>query len=126
MQATPANKVFCNYCPGFCCYRLPGSTLYVDALDINRMARYFGCSDGDVRKRFLEGKNTFKVRKDGACIFLTDGKISKRCSIHPARPRQCREFPYDEQCPYISDEKLLARIHPRVRKSLGLTEEDSG
>ncbi len=30
---------YCNYCPGYCCYRLPGATLYLDNLDINRIAR---------------------------------------------------------------------------------------
>jgi len=114
------NRVFCNYCPGFCCYRLPGATLYLDAADINRIARHFGISDGEVRKRYIEGKNTFKVRDDGSCIFLANGKFAKRCSIHLARPRQCREFPYDELCPYLFEERLLAAIHPLVERSLGL------
>lgn len=118
------HRVFCNYCPGFCCYRLPGSTLYIDAIDINRMARYFRITDGEVRRQYMEGKNTFKVRADGSCIFLADGKFSKRCSIHLARPRQCREFPYDEPCPYLFNEDLLARIHPLVEKSLGLPEAE--
>jgi len=119
-DADPDYRAFCNYCPGFCCYRLPGATLFLDALDINRLARHFGISDGEVRRRYLENKNTFKVRDDGSCIFLADGKFSKRCSIHLARPRQCREFPYDEPCPYLFTESLLARIHPLVEKSLGL------
>ncbi len=41
-------KEYCNYCPGYCCYRLHGSTLFIDATDINRIARYFGISDGEV------------------------------------------------------------------------------
>lgn len=118
------HRVFCNFCPGFCCYRLPGSTLYLDAIDINRLARYFGISDGEVRKLYIEGKNTFRVRDDGSCIFLSNGKFSQRCSIHSARPRQCREFPYDERCPYLFDEALLSRIHPLVEKSLGQGEKE--
>ena len=113
------NKVFCNYCPGFCCYRLPGSILFVTALDINRIARHFHLSDGEVRKRFIEKRNTFKVKKDGSCIFLIDGKFSRRCLIHPARPQQCQDFPYDESCPYLERQDLLAAIYPKVAKSLG-------
>jgi hypothetical protein len=39
--------------------------------------------------------------------------------IHPARPQQCRDFPYDESCPYLVREDLLATIYPKVAKSLG-------
>lgn len=111
------HRVFCNYCPGFCCYRLPGSTLYITATDINRIARHFNISDGEVRRRYIEGKNTFKVREDGSCIFLVDGKLNKRCGIHTASPQQCKDFPYDKPCPYLHREDLLAVISPKVEKS---------
>ena len=84
------NRVYCTFCPGYCCYRLPGATLYLDALDINRIGQHFGIADGMVRERYLEGKNTFKVRADGSCIFLGLDRIRARCGIHAARPRQCR------------------------------------
>ena len=42
-------RAFCNFCPGYCCYRLPGASLLLDATDINRLARHFGLSDGEVR-----------------------------------------------------------------------------
>ena len=64
------SRLYCNYCPGYCCYRLSGSTLYLDTDDINRIARYFEIADGEVRKKYMEGKNTFRVKKDGSCIFL--------------------------------------------------------
>lgn len=114
------HRIFCNYCPGFCCYRLPGATLYITAIDINRIARHFKISDGEVRKKYIERRNTFRVREDGSCIFLANGRLSKRCSIHEARPAQCREFPYDAPCPYLGREDLLAEIYPRVERSLGL------
>ena len=90
-------------------------------MDINRIARHFHISDGEVRKRYIEQRNTFKIREDGACIFLTDGKLSKRCSIHMARPGQCSAFPYDAPCPYLGREDLLEIISPKVELSLGLT-----
>lgn len=112
------NTNFCNYCPGFCCYRLEGSSLLITAEDINRMARFFRITDGQVRKRYLEGKNTFKTRQDGACIFLSNDRLCKRCTIHKARPYQCRSFPYNKPCPYLESENLLAVIQPRIEKSL--------
>lgn len=117
---TALNTIYCNYCPGYCCYRLPGSVLLVTATDINRIARHFQLSDGEVRKRFLENRNTFKVKEDGSCIFLLDGCLSKRCSIHLARPRQCQDFPYDHFCPYLQRKELLETIYPKIEKSLNL------
>ncbi|MBU1564133.1 MAG: YkgJ family cysteine cluster protein [Proteobacteria bacterium] len=119
-EEPPGFRAFCNYCSGFCCYRLPGSTLFVTAIDINRIARHFHVSDGEVRKRYIEKRNTFKVREDGACIFLTDGKLNKRCSIHRARPGQCSAFPYDSPCPYLDREDLLEILSPKVEQSLAL------
>jgi len=112
------NTSYCNFCPGYCCYRLPGATLYLDATDINRMARHFGISDGEVRERYLENKNTFKTREDGSCLLLANGRMCKRCTIHEARPRQCRDFPYDKPCPYLENPGLLEIIQPRVEQSL--------
>ena len=112
------NKTYCNYCPGYCCYRLPGASLLLDAEDINRMALYFGISDGEVRKRFLENRNTFKTREDGSCMLLANDRMCKRCTIHEARPRQCREFPYEKPCPYLENPGLLDIIQPRVEQSL--------
>ncbi len=108
---------YCNLCPGYCCYRLPGATLYLDATDINRIARHFNITDGEVRKRFVEGRNTFKVKADGSCIFLDDARRRERCSIHEARPLQCRDFPYGGPCPYLLREELLKRIVPLVEDS---------
>jgi uncharacterized protein len=114
------SKVFCNFCPAYCCYRLKGSTLYITSEDINRIARYFKIADGEVRRRFLEGKNTFKTREDGSCLFLSNRRISKRCTIHTARPKQCRDFPFDKPCPYLEREDLLETIEPLIVKGLGL------
>lgn len=114
-----SNKEFCNFCPGYCCYRLQGATLYIMAGDINRIARHFNISDGEVRKRYLENRYTFKTRDDGSCIFLADDRLCKRCTIHEVRPKQCRDFPYDKPCPYLESSELLNAIQPRIEKSLG-------
>ena len=88
----------------------------MDATDINRIARYFNISDGEVRKHYMEGRNTFKVREDGSCIFLANDRMRGRCSIHEARPKQCREYPYGEPCPYLEREELLKEIQPRIER----------
>jgi len=118
--------IYCNYCPGYCCYRLEGSMLLLTATDINRLARHFGISDGEVRRRYLENKYTFKVRADGSCIFQATDTMARRCTIHEARPDQCRRFPYGKPCPYIEREDLLERIQPRVEKSLFPGQADGG
>jgi Fe-S-cluster containining protein len=109
---------YCNYCPGYCCYRLEGSVLLIDAVDINRLARHFSISDGEVRKRFMENRYTFKVKDDGSCIFQSSDRMVKRCTVHSARPQQCRRFPYNKPCPYLEREDLLAVIQPRLEISL--------
>lgn len=110
--------IYCNYCPGYCCYRLEGSTLLLTATDINRMARHLGISDGEVCNRYLENKNTFKVKEDGSCILQAPDRMTKRCTIHEARPDQCRRFPYGLPCPYLHREDLLAEIQPKIEMSL--------
>jgi len=112
------NKEFCNFCPGYCCYRLQGASLYIMAVDINRIARHLNMTDGQVRKQYLENKYTFKTRQDGSCIFLINNRICKRCLIHEARPKQCRDFPYDKTCPYLESGELLSIIQARIENSL--------
>ena len=116
--------IYCNYCPGYCCYRLEGSMLLLTATDINRLARYFRISDGEVRKRYLENKDTFKVRGDGSCIFQATNRMVKRCTIHEARPEQCRRFPYGKPCPYLQREDLLEKIQPLVEKNFVASSAD--
>jgi uncharacterized protein len=112
------NTTYCTFCPGYCCYRLPGASLYLDGDDINRIARHFGITDGAVRARYLEGKNTFKVGEDGACFFLSRDRIRSRCTIHAARPRQCQEFPFGKACPYLESGELLEAILPKIEQWL--------
>lgn len=109
---------YCNYCPGYCCYRLEGSVLLIDAEDINRLARHFSITDGEIRKRFMENRHTFKVKEDCSCIFQSSDRMIKRCTVHEARPKQCRSFPYNNPCPYLERDDLLAEIQPRLESGL--------
>jgi len=88
------------------------------------MARFFKISDGEIRKRYIEGRNTFQVNKDGSCIFLSNKKMRARCTIHQAQPQQCRDFPNNEPCPYLVREDLLEKIQPKIECSLRKTQQD--
>jgi Fe-S-cluster containining protein len=66
----------------------------------------------------MENRYTFKVKDDGSCIFQANDRMMKRCTVHTARPNQCRRFPYNNVCPYLEREDLLAKIQPRVEASL--------
>jgi len=97
---------------------LAGATLFIDNDDINRLALHFAISDGEVRKRFMENRYTFRVKDDGSCIFQASNRMIKRCTIHAVRPKQCRSFPYNNPCPYLEREDLLAEIQPRLEAAL--------
>ena len=110
--------IYCNYCPGYCCYRLEGSVLTITAFDISRLAHHLGISDNEFMHRYMENRRTFRVREDGSCIFQSQDKMVRRCTVHEARPTQCRKFPYGKPCPYLEREDLLSVIQPRIEAGL--------
>ena len=67
--------------------------VYLTEDDIPRAAQFLGMTT-----RAFERKHVFRTRnrrrlrvpRDSQCSFLRDGG----CSIHPAKPTQCRVFPY--------------------------------
>lgn len=95
----------CNECPGYCCYKKNGAYLLITASDINRLARFFGIRDGDVRKKYMCNRYSLRVREDGACIFFVPDDTIKRCIVYQARPDQCRSFPHGEACPYLLEQR---------------------
>ena len=94
----------CNDCPGYCCYKTEDAVLLIAAADINRLARFFGITDGEVRSLYLENKYSLRVKEGQSCIFFTPGDILERCAVYDARPEQCRLFPARGICPYIVGE----------------------
>ena len=57
--------------------------------DIENMSRYLGMTVPDFRDRYVTGQFV-RATDEGRCPFLlTDG-----CSIHAAKPTQCRLFPF--------------------------------
>jgi Fe-S-cluster containining protein len=93
----------CNKCPAFCC------TIYervsVTEKDIRRLARHFGISFETARRRYTKKwQNERVLRKvqdtvfEETCIFLDQER--RGCSVYPARPDVCREYPDRPRCVY--------------------------
>ncbi len=57
------------------------------------MASHFKLTEAEFKEQYCEtedGHMVLHMRKDGACIYLTDDG----CSIHSVKPQQCRDFPH--------------------------------
>jgi Fe-S-cluster containining protein len=80
----------CQQC-GACCTGSPG-IVYVDKVDIERIARYLGMTGSGFMEGFLSPyRQSYTIREhaDGRCLFYENG-----CRIYPVRPVQCRSFPF--------------------------------
>lgn len=77
--------------------------VYLSQDDVPRLAAFLGISEDELERRHLYSTvNTRRLRRqDGQCPFLT----AEGCSVHPAKPTQCRLFPYWPEL--IDDEKQL-------------------
>ena len=74
------------------CCRQKGFVYLSDA-DIPRMAAYLGLTQDAFQRKFVyrtRNRARLRVPRDASCHFLLDGG----CSIHEAKPTQCRIFPY--------------------------------
>lgn len=63
--------------------------------EAGKIAEFLGLTEIEFLEKFVEvpeNENTFHLKShpNGDCIFLADD----RCSIYPARPLQCRTFPF--------------------------------
>lgn len=90
--ATEVQKeIDCTKCANCCRY----SIVSVRAAEVARIAAYLGMDEAAVVQHFTAPDSesprarTLVSSKDG-CIFLKDGL----CSIYPARPEACRNFPH--------------------------------
>jgi Fe-S-cluster containining protein len=83
----------CTAC-GDCCSGEPGVVWLNDA-EIDALAALLGLDQAELARRYMRlvgGKRALLERFDGDCIFLDAG--SRRCTVYPARPVQCRTFPF--------------------------------
>ncbi len=107
----------CTRC-GDCCTGVPGY-VWVEPTEIEALAKHLGLSVDSFGERYLRkvGRRYSLIEKPGGdCVFFDKG-----CSVYPARPTQCRTFPFwrsnlkserawDEiadECPGIGQGKLF-------------------
>lgn len=93
----------CTKCPGYCCsYPLIALT----RRDVERLAKHFGLSFRQARKKFTVEKDgeKFAMRRKRdehfghICRFFDTDE--RRCTVYQARPSVCRSFPGDGRCGY--------------------------
>lgn len=83
----------CTRC-GDCCTGAPGY-VWVDEEEIRQLAEYRGEPVDRFGQRFLRqvGDRYSLIEKpDGDCVFYD--RTAGGCSVYPARPRQCRTWPF--------------------------------
>ena len=76
-----------------CCSRR--GWVYLTESDLLRAAEYLAMSPGQFEAQYvIRYRNVLRLRKpprgQDQCRFLRSG----RCSIHPAKPTQCRTYPF--------------------------------
>jgi uncharacterized protein len=74
------------------CCRVQGF-VYLTESDLQRAAEYVGIAAADFESKYvIRYRQLLRFRKqlDSQCHFLT----SEGCSIHPAKPAQCRLYPF--------------------------------
>ena len=67
--------------------------VYLTEADLARAAKFVGLSARTFERRYVyrtRNKLRLRVPRDSQCHFLVD----QGCSIHPAKPAQCRVFPF--------------------------------
>jgi Fe-S-cluster containining protein len=90
--------------------------VYLTTEDLVRMAKFTGMTPGDFEKKYVyrtSRQMRLRVPKDCTCPFLEESG----CSIHPAKPTQCRIFPYwPELIKSRREWKKTARYCPGIGK----------
>src|SRR5437868_15368258 len=84
----------CSRC-GHCCTGAPGYVWVTDE-ELQAIASLRGESSSETRARFtrLVGRRrSLREKKNGDCVFYDKGQ---GCTIYPARPVQCRTWPFWE------------------------------
>lgn len=79
----------CTQC-GHCC--TTEGYVWVDRREALEIADHLGLTLAELGRRYLRKvgrRNALTDRSDGACVFWDEG-----CTIYPARPGQCRTFPF--------------------------------
>lgn len=121
----------CSQC-GDCCSGQGGT--YVDEKKIKEIADFLNISTERLKKEYLclssSRRYMIACGKDGKCVFF-----DKNCSIHPVKPRMCREWPFipavikvpenwehmADACPGIKKQKNISDLKKFTLESLKKT-----
>ena len=94
----------CVKCPAYCCSY---AHIHVTKSNIRRLAKHFGVSEEQGRKRFTksvpgERKRVLRHQMDehygSVCRFLDTE--TRQCTVYKARPKICRDYPGRKRCGY--------------------------
>lgn len=97
------------------CCEVEGEVL-VTQTDILRAAAFVGMEVPDFERRYVagpSGRRRLKKPRHAQCFFLRGGG----CSIHPAKPVQCRSFPFwPELVEYPANWEAASRRCPGINQ----------
>jgi uncharacterized protein len=90
--------------------------VYLTEADLPRAAKFLGMTPAAFEQKFVyrtKKQMRLRVPRDAQCSFLREGG----CSIHPAKPTQCRIFPFwPEQLESRREWKKTAKYCPGMGK----------
>lgn len=115
-NVTPDDLFKCHKC-GDCCKGYGGT--FVSPADIEKIASYIDAPESSFVEtycKFSGGKPVLAQKKDGFCVFWDE-----LCTIHPVKPKMCREWPYIESV--IHEPKnweIMSGACPGIRASFPL------
>lgn len=93
-RVTDGLRFECTACGQCCRRRGPYAYVYVNDVEVGRLAEHLGVSAGRFRSLYTfideDGWTQLKMHGD-ACVFLDR---QGRCSVYEARPTQCSTFPF--------------------------------
>lgn len=103
LKAAVRPKYDCARCPGYCCSY---DRIEVTPRDVARLARHFGLTVEQAERRFTRlwepGERILRHRPDSVyksiCRFFDQHE--RRCTVYPARPAVCRQYPNGARCGY--------------------------
>ncbi|MBI3829632.1 MAG: YkgJ family cysteine cluster protein [Planctomycetes bacterium] len=76
-----------------CCGGAPGD-VWVTEAEIAAIAEYMKLAPDEFERsylrRYASGRASIRERSNGDCVLLDE----KGCSVYPARPKQCRDYPF--------------------------------
>ena len=84
----------CTQCGECCTNRGDYAYVYLSDPELNRLAGHLGLLPSEFRQRytFEDEYGWTQLYLEERCVFLDPG--TRRCSVYPARPTQCRTFPF--------------------------------